>query len=157
MMNIKNCLFYILVVLAIFFQSCQAKKKAVEKQEKAVTWEYDISRKENATLNTNVLTTKRANKTFYEPVNPSLPIIIDGKEYRNTRVIIEQLDEVTNDQSKAVTETQEKDQTKIEQTEDKKKTDSLRLGLPGWSITLIYIVLGLGGLALLFYYLKRSF
>lgn len=103
--------FWKISALVILLFSCNSKKRAMDKaihEEKR-----NVSLYQQNDITTNAKVTRQANTITYTPINPDKPILVDGKEITNAKIV--QKDETefseTSQTDKSKTDKSEKTQT----------------------------------------------
>jgi uncharacterized protein (UPF0218 family) len=78
----------IIVFIALLFISCASRKVAVNKSESKSIVKSDSTAKIVEEIKAIIITKKDIEKTEfnYEPIDPKVDFVIDGKTYRNVRI-----------------------------------------------------------------------
>lgn len=130
-------------LLGTIYCSCGASKRNIEKNEKALEIEYNIKRTDKSRIETNVLTTKTATETIFEPIDSAKPIIVGKDTIHNAKVVTRH---VKTDSVSSVQENKdvvELDNSKVSVEEKEKKVDVEREGFSwqGLKSALIWIAI----------------
>ena len=137
-----NISVYIFLFLSnIWFTSCGASKRNIVKNEKAVEVEYDIKRTDKSIIETNILTTKTATETIFEPIDGTKPIIVGSDTIHNAKVVTRHVKTDIKDESTSSKDVVEVDRSKSKTEEKNKVVDSQREGFnwQGLKSALIWI------------------
>ena len=130
------------IILLITISSCGSRKKEVQKRLEIKTSEEVLFDRGNITSETNFDT----RDVIWEPIDPSQPFIIDGKEFVNVKI--------TKKEDKSIQKVIEvKDLEIKKETKEKIKSKDLELETSNSSVY-FYIFLAIVAVALI-YFAKR--
>lgn len=118
-----------LLFLSLLIVGCGSRKVELHKSETETN--KDITTDSEAKLTYNV------NRMVLEPFNPERAILINGKEYHNTKIVYEKENGTKEEKTKTEDKTELKEETKDKTTERDNTT--------------LFIILGIGGFFLLFF------
>jgi len=116
------------LILCLLLIGCGSRKVELSKSEKET--QNDIS--ESTTVNLNYKT----DRMILEPFNPNRAILINGKEYHNTKIVVEKEEGVQEEK------TVKEDKSEIKEEAKNKSTDR--------DNTKMFVLIALGGFFFLF-------
>jgi ABC-type Fe3+-hydroxamate transport system substrate-binding protein len=133
---------YYLILFTFLFLACGSRKVELSKSEKET--QNDIS--ENTTVNLNYKT----DRMILEPFNPDRAILINGKTYENTKIVIEREEGVQDTKTTFQDKTVAKEETKDKKTERDNTTLFIILGCAGLFFLFLFFLIIIFGLYIYF-------
>lgn len=118
-----------LLFLSLLLLACGSRKVELHKSETET--KNDVTTDSEAKLTYNV------NRMVLEPFNPDRAILINGKEYHNTKIVYEKENGIKEEKVK----TEDKSESESETKDKKTERDN----------TILFVILGIGGFFLIFF------
>jgi cation transport ATPase len=119
------------LILCLLLIGCGSRKVELSKSEKET--QTDIT--EHSTVNLEYKT----DRMTLEPFNPDRAILINGKQYENTKIVIEREEGLKQTETNKEDKSESKEETKDKTTERDNTTLFIWLGLGGLLLILLFM------------------
>lgn len=133
-----------LLFLSLILLGCGSRKVELHKSEKQI--ENDVTTDSEAKLTYNV------NRMVLEPFNPERAILINGKEYHNTKIVYEKENGVKEEKTKTEDKSESEESIKDKTTE---RDNTMLFAIIGIGVLMFFFFIFIVIIVVMYMYFKR--